>query len=198
MPNWCQNSIMIPLAHKKAFMRKFTKGHREREYSSQPASSIFAWPSYRLQNVKRWMSPNRILRAPTDLPEVERNRWRDDFWGCRPNSRTFEFFDHIGDEYDGMFEITFDSAWGEIGEDLIYEIAKRLGCDVTYLWFEGGQEIYGMMEVIHDEDENGRPTIFTQEADDSLDTYETIVTRFFGASEYAEELIIEKYKEVTC
>ncbi|WP_151708843.1 DUF1281 family ferredoxin-like fold protein [Acinetobacter brisouii] len=189
MPNWCQNSIMIPLTHKKAFMRKFTTKRRmvyflgKGQFLSEP--------------IEHCLSFHRILRMPT-LPEVMQRKWLEQNCGTTHNAHDAHFAIHDDCEHAGMFEITFDTAWSPAGEKLIEQIAKRLHCDVEHVYLEEGQDSYGIREFKFETGEHSdEPELFfMQTAEDNEDTYQTIVTRFFGYSEYADELM-ERYMENT-
>lgn len=175
MPNWCQNSITIPKIYKKAFLRKFTK----RYFSSEGITAIR-------------VDFNRILRMPTDLPEVFQHKWLTESWGSVYNANKTVLFVH---EDSDELEITFDTAWSPASQKLVEQIAKRLHCNVEHVWLECCQESYGIRKFIFDDGENhDEPELFfIQEAEDNEDTFETIVTRFHGYSEYAEELM-ERYR----
>lgn len=189
MPNWCRNSIMIPQTHKKAFMRKFTRKQRVRNYLSQDGSK------WELHPASAYMSYDRIMPMPKRLPDAQVGRWIDDNWGGRLSAYDVDFAIHNDCEHSGMFEIIFDTAWVPAGEKLVEEIARRLHCNVEHVFLEECQDSYGIREFIfEDGDNHDEPELFfMQEAEDNEDTFETIVTRFHGYSDYADELM-ERYR----
>ena len=186
MPNWCQNSIMIPQTHKKAFMRKFT--HKKRLVHFLGPNRFLAEP------IEHHVDFNRIMRMPL-LPQVLRRKWLEKNWGTTYNAHASNFAIHNDCEHSGMFEIIFDTAWVPAGEKLVEEIARRLHCNVEHVFLEACQDSYGIREFIfEDGDDHDEPELFfMQEAEDNEDTFETIVTRFHGYSDYAEELM-ERYR----
>lgn len=181
MANWCNNSIMIPKEFKMLFMRKFTK--YVRTYGERVRTLDF----------------NKILRMPV-LPEAWQRKWLEENWSTTHNAFDVEFIDHHDGGYAGKFEIVFVSKWSPVSEKLVEQIAKRLHCNVEHVFMDESYENYGIREFIFDdgEDHDEPELFFMQEAEDNEDNYETIVTRFFGCSDLANELIQERSDASVC
>lgn len=183
MPNWCQNSIIIPQTHKKAFLRKFTK--QVRHHSDEPVTVHVDF--------------NRILRMPL-LPEVMQRKWLEKNWGTTYNAHESDLLVHRNGDLEGMFEIRFNTAWGPVEEKLVGQIANRLQCNLKHIFFDDESESFGAHSYLWMQPLEGGDKyleVIKAEEEDRTDTYCEAVEVFYGASEYAEELI-ERYKEATC
>lgn len=194
MPNWCQNSIIIPLAHKKAFMRKFTRKKR---------LVHFLGPHHFLaEPIECHVDFNRILRMPV-MPEVMRRKWLEKNWGTTYNAQESDFTSHKEDyccELSGMFEVRFSTAWGPAGEKLLRHIANRLQCNIKHIFLEEAEGNFGAHSYLWMKPLEGGDkylSVIKAEEEDRAGTYCEAVEAFYGESEYAEDLL-DQYQEATC
>lgn len=181
MPNWCQNSILIPLEKKKDFIRKFT-----RQVKPQSAWGLKS----------HWLDFNRL----TPMPVAEKANWyswRCDNWGTKWNAGHTQFHKHK-DGYgqatklfaatDPVLEITFDTAWNPASEQILTLMAKRLQCDVEHAGLEEAMGINFICTYEHAHD-GCEPYIERDEftGDYDQDEYRKILERFYGDADMVEE-----------
>lgn len=181
MPNYCENSLMIPIAVKKDFMRKFTRGQRARNWLNREGTK------WSLDPVSPYLSLDRVLRIPTDMHQALIGRWMQDNWGCSGKGHGGDFFVHDGDEYDGKFEIQFQTAWAPLGERMCMEIANRLGCDVDHFYHDTTTDKTAIHRYNFEEDEQGVVQLFKRVEANDEDNIRTVLECFYGDSDYANE-----------
>lgn len=187
MPNWCQNSIVIPTHAVKNFKRKFC---------SQTLNKSTG-------RVRHYLDFNRIIRQPVgifkgDIGYAERKKyplnwydWNTDNWGTKWNACQTEF--HLIEN--GLFtQITFDTAWNPPVDEMFYRMTKRLRiATLEHSWLEEGCYLWGTNEYegcdVPEDDPFAVNGVYKNEMDETEEQYRYVVERFYGASEYADELV---------
>lgn len=163
MPNWCQNRIVIPKEKFKDFKRKFM-------------SDRLAKPND--NGVRYRFDLNRVLRQPS---KEDCFNWRSVNWNTRYNAlHTAVVFQN------DVAEIDFDTAWNPVGEKVLFEISKRLKCDVKHLYYESGCDIYGLDFYSFNEDDCS-DNVEKSKTEKGEELYRTVLEEFYGDSDYANE-----------